>query len=331
MQPLLGAILAAGEGTRLRPLSDHLPKPLVPLGGRPLLEHALDALAALGVQRVGINAFHLADAVPRGLAHRPETIDYVFEQTLQGTGGGLRGIAAVLPRGTMVAINGDALFDFDLAPLLARHRARGAMATLVLREVPPDAPFGRVGIDAGGRLQRIAEIDGPEPARAERFGAYTGVQFIEPALLDALPDGPSDVLRSAYRARLAERAPLYGDFAPQGSLWLDVGTPDRYLEAHYALLSGQLTAPHLPPADAQGRRISPAAHIDVGARLIGPCAVLAGARVEAGAQVGPGAFVDQGAVIRGGAIVEACVVWPGAEVTGTQRQTVVLARTYSGS
>ena len=121
---LMGAILAAGYGTRLRPLTHHLPKPLVPVAGRPLLAYGLDALARLGIETVGINAFHLADAVAAGLAHRPEKLHVVREETLQGTGGGIRGIARALPEGTLVVINGDALFDFDLAPLIERHRKR---------------------------------------------------------------------------------------------------------------------------------------------------------------------------------------------------------------
>lgn len=330
MADLWGAILAAGRGTRLRPLTHHLPKPLVPLAGRPLLSYALDALARLEVDAVGINAYHLADAVPAGLADRPERLAFVFEQTLQGTGGGIRGIAADLARlgsaRTLVVVNGDALFDFDLAPLVAEHRARGAMATLVLRAVPPDSPFAKVGVDAEGRLHRIAEIAGPDAERVGplRMAAYTGVQIIEPALVAAIPDGPCDILRSAYKARIAERAPLFGGFAPDGGVWLDVGTPERYRAAHAAFLDGRLPAPHLPPADAEGRRVDPAAEVHPTARLIGPCAVLAGARVGARATVGPGVFVDRGAVVAAAATVRDAVIWPRARAEGSVAGAVVL-------
>ncbi|MCB9527403.1 MAG: NDP-sugar synthase [Myxococcales bacterium] len=326
MQAVLGAILAAGEGTRLRPLTARVPKPLVPVAGRPLLEYGLDALARLGIEEVGINAFHLGDALPKALGHRREALRFVFEESLQGTGGGLRGIAAVLPRGTLVVINGDALFDFDLAPILARHRARGAMGTLVLRAVPSSAGFGRVGIDARGRLRRIAEIEGPGADRVTlSIGAYTGVQIVEPELVDAIPaTGACDILRSAWRQRLGEGAALYGDFVAPDGVWVDVGTAERYREAHRVFLDGALPGGHLPAADAAGRRVDPAAVVAPDATLVGPCAVLAGARIGAGAVVGPYAFVDRDAEVAAGSRVVDAVVWAGAKAAGVVEGAVVM-------
>lgn len=322
---LMGAILAAGHGTRLRPLTHHLPKPLVPVAGRPLLAYGLDALARLDISTVGINAFHLADALESGLRGRSERIHVVYEETLQGTGGGIRGIARALPSGPLVVINGDALFDFDLAPLVARHRARGAMATLVLRAVPADSPFGRVGIDSRGRLARIAEIAAPGAHRTTlRIGAYTGIQIIEPALVDAIPDGPCDILRSAYARRLSEGAPLFGDFAPRDGVWLDVGNIERYLGAHRAFLDGRLAAGHLPPADGEGRRIAPDADVAPGVHVGPQVAVLPGARIERGARLERGTFVDRGGVVAAGAVVSGTVIWPGATASGDVRDRVVL-------
>lgn len=321
---LSGLVLAAGEGTRLWPLTRHRPKPLVPLAGRPLLAWGLDALRAAGVGAVGVNAFHLAEQVVAACAHDPH-IAVIVEEALLGTGGGIRGISARLPEGTVIALNGDALFDFALAPFLAYHRAVGALGTLVLREVPPDAPFGRVGVDAGGRVHRIAEVEGPDAHRhALRFGAFTGVQLLEPDLLAAIPAGPCDILRSAWKARLNERAPLYGVFAAPDCAWFDVGTPERYLAAHRAVLAGWLPAPHLPPPDATGRRIHPDAQVHPTAHLVGPCAVLAGARIEAGARVGPHALVDVGAVVMAGAEVVDTVLWPATRASGRVHHAIVL-------
>ena len=327
---LVGAVLAAGQGTRLWPLTRHRPKPLVPVAGRPLLAGALEALRGLGIHRIGINAFHLPDQVVAAFAGDPQ-VTVIVEESLQGTGGGIRGIAAALPSTTLVVINGDALFGFDLAPCLAAHRASGALGTLVLREVPPEAPFGRVGIDAGGRLHRIAEVEGPDAAaqKSLKFGAFTGVQIIEPALVAAIPPGPGDILRTAWRTHLMQRAPLFGHFVPRQSredpsAWFDVGSPDRYLEAHRAVLAGQLPAGHLPPPDSAGRRIHPEARIHPTARLVGPCAVLAGAVVEASAVVGPWAFVDVGARVEAGVEVVDTVLWPATRATQRLRGAIVL-------
>ncbi len=334
MADWVGVVLAAGLGTRLRPLTLHTPKPLVPLAGRPLIERALDALDALAVRAVGVNAFHLGDALVEALAHRARRPIVVNEATLQGTGGGLRGVAAALPRASTIAINGDALFDFDLRPLAAGHRARGSEATLVLRRVPRGSPFARVGIDEAGRVHRIAEVEGPAapPPEALIYGAYTGVQLVEPALLGALPaEGPCDVLRTAYRARLHQGAAIHAAFVPDDSYWLDVGTVPRYLEAHRAVLDGVLRGAPLPPAGPDGARLAAGADVRPGARLIGPCVVEAGARIARGATVGPYAFIGAGAVVAAGAVLSDCVVWAGARAEGVVHGDVVLparSRTY---
>lgn len=333
MADWVGVVLAAGLGTRLRPLTLHKPKPLVPLAGRPLIERALDALDALGVRAVGVNAFHLGDTLVDALAHRPRRPIVVSETTLQGTGGGLRGVAAALPRTSTVVINGDALFDFDLAPLAAAHRRRGSEATLVLRRVPRDSPFARVGLDAGGRIHRIAEVEGPDapPPEALTYGAYTGVQLVEPALLDALPpQGPCDVLRTAYRTRLHQGAAIHAQFVPDDSYWLDVGTVPRYLEAHRAVLDGVLRGAPLPPVGAEGARVAAGAHVAPGARLVGPCVVEAGARIAAGATVGAYVFVGADAEIGAGAVLSDCVVWAGARAEGEVQGDVVLPTAPGG-
>ncbi len=315
--PIVGAVLAAGLGTRLRPLTDFKPKPLVPVAGLPLLEWALDALDALGVTAVGVNLFHHADQVPTALAHRMLQPVFVHEETLQGTGGGLRGLAAALPRTTLVAANGDALFDFDLAPVLAAHKAQGALGTLALRRPRPGEDFGRVAIDPiTGQIARIAEVRGPNADAAGLVEAvFTGVQVLEPALIDALPrEGACDVLRTAWAKRLAEGARLIGTFVPDDALWVDVGTPARYLEAQTEALRRSSNR-RLPAADAAGRRVDPTATIDAAAVVEGPCWIGPRACIEAGAFIGAGTVVDTSAVVRSGVRLERCVLWPGATAT----------------
>ena len=312
-------MLAAGLGTRLRPLTHHLPKPLVPIAGRPLVEYGLDALARAGVDRIGVNAWHLREALPHALEHRPETLQYVFETELQGTGGGLRGIASAGDPEPMVVCNGDALYDFDLGPVIDAHEASGAVATLVLREVHADSPFARIGVGDDDRVHRIAEVEGPDAGRAVVWmGAYTGVQIVEPELIERLPrTGPCDVLRTAYRRVLEERLPINAAFVPPGSFWIDVGTVDRYLSAHEAILAGRLPVRGVPGVD-------PSARVACDARIDPRSAVLAGARIGAGARLGPGVFVGAGATIGAGADLRRCVVWSEARAAGTLRDMVVV-------
>ena len=323
---LQGAVLAAGLGTRLRPLTNNLPKPLVPMAGRPLITYSLDHLAQLGVSTIGVNTHYLSEFVAPKLSGRSEDIYVVHEDQLQGTGGGIREIARARPGQTIVAINGDALFDFELNSALTRHYERKSIGTLILRYVPPDAPFGRVGVDGIGRLHRVAEIEAPGADSLTLFyGAYTGVQIIEPELIARIPEGECDILRTAYRDEMSDSGRVFGDFVPPNSIWLDVGNVERYLSAHWAILDGEFPVHHLPCSDTQGRRISESAHVSEQALIQGPCVIMPGAEISAGAVVGPYAFVDREAKVMSGASVNHAVIWPGVCVGGQLKQTVAIA------
>jgi NDP-sugar pyrophosphorylase family protein len=290
-----GVILSAGLGTRMRPLSLERPKPLLPLCGRPLLEWGLEALRELGVRDVGVNTYYLAEQVSQALTHRPERLYWSHERELQGTGGGIRDLCALLPIGEVIAINGDAFFDFSLAPLLDAHREMEAVATLALRPVEPGDPFGRVGVDAHGRVVRIAEVTGPLSHTEVRVGAFTGAQVLTPTVCAHLPEGPCDVFRTAHRALLAQEAPIYAHFVPRDSLWVDVGTPARYLQAHRALFER--------PQSALWRRIPP--HERRGSAI-----VFEGATLDPSVQVHGPCWIGQGAHIEPRSTVGECVLWP---------------------
>ena len=229
-----GAILAAGLGTRLRPLTDQYPKPKLPICGRPLLEYGMDLLESGGLKGVGINAHHRAEAFDSGFEARPWPITVSQEDTLLGTGGGLKRIASLFPRGRFISINGDALLDCELEPIVERHIRRGAAATMVLRPVPHGSPFARVGFDAENRIYKISEVESHDAGHRQlTFSAYTGVQIVEPELIELVEDGPCDVIRTGYRRALEKGWPICADFV--NGLWLDVGTPERYFAANLEL------------------------------------------------------------------------------------------------
>ena len=234
MTTTYGAILAAGLGTRLRPLTNEVPKPSLPICGRPLLEYGVDLLEKAGVAGVGVNVHYQASVFSEGFESRAWPIAVSHEEVLLGTGGGLKKISSMFPRSRMISINGDALLECDLASILQRHISRGAMATMILRRVPKDSPFARVGHDDENRIYQISEVDSPGVERRSlTYSAYTGVQIVEPTLLDMVDDGPCDVIRTGYRQALATSLPIYADFVD--GLWLDVGTPERYFEANMSL------------------------------------------------------------------------------------------------
>ncbi len=169
-------VLAAGLGTRLRPLTDILPKPLLPVAGRPLLEWNLLLLKRHGITEVIINLHHLGEQIVRALgdgARLGLRLAYSHEPTLQGTGGGIKQAAPFLKDGAFLVLNGDTLSDCDLTALIATHRASGALATLAVRDDPEAATWGPVALDAQGR---ILQING-KPPLAEPRAALPACMF----------------------------------------------------------------------------------------------------------------------------------------------------------
>ena len=231
MTALRALVLAAGYGTRLRPLTDELPKPLLPVLGRPLLLRTLDALADAGCEAVAINLHHLVDAIPAAVGgeHRGMRIIYSREEPILGTGGAFVPLRESLaPCKTALLVNGDSLCAWPLAELLARHRRRGALVTLLLAGRPDPRPFGGgIGIDRNGRVRAIRQ----EP----RFGAvarrhvYAGAYAIETELLARLPEGSSDSMRQLFEPLLAKGGRI--DALVTWKPWHDLGTPRRYLDA----------------------------------------------------------------------------------------------------
>lgn len=281
-------ILAAGHGTRLRPLTDELPKPLVPVGDRSVLALVAEALARGGILRAATNAHHLADAFTSGLLGAlPLELRLLTEPELLGTAGGVRNAAEALGEGDIVLWNGDILAEVDVRALMRSHEAQRMGATLVV--APREAGQGTVGLGADGRVVRL---------RGERFGEeaeggdFLGVHVIGEALRARLPDRGclvGDVYLPALRRgeRLAT--------ARHDGGWRDVGSLVAYLEANLTWLA------------------------DRGLRAW----VAESARVDDGVLI-ERSVIGEGAIVRGEGAIEECVVWPGAEVVAPLRRAVVL-------
>jgi mannose-1-phosphate guanylyltransferase len=280
-------ILAAGLGTRLRPLTDELPKPLVWIGDRPMLAHIAVRLAEGGVRAAVLNAHHrAADFSAGALDALPIPVHVLREPEILGTAGGVSNAAAALGEGDVVVWNGDILADLDVAALCAEHRERGAAATLAV--APRAAGEGTVGMDAGGRVVRL---------RGERFGEeagggdFIGVQVLGGALRRRLPDRGC-LVGDAYLPWLRAGGALATFRAPD--VWDDVGTVASYLRANARWLS------------RSGRRA-----------YVAPDAIVAAGVEVIDSVVGAGARVAGGGALRG------CVVWPRAEARAPLEGAVV--------
>ncbi|MBE0567462.1 MAG: phosphotransferase [Krumholzibacteria bacterium] len=225
---LRGMILAAGYGTRLAPLSDHLPKPLLPVPGGTVLDRAIAALGTAGVERIAVNTHHLGDLVAAHLHGRPDAARFTVlrEAQILGTGGALANARAFLAAAEVFLLhNGDVLADLDLAALLADHRTSGALATLVLVDWPP---VNSVRLGPDGAVLAVA--DRPAPAPAGRALTYAGVGAFRAEFLADIGPGFSSLVDPLVRSLAARPGSVRG-WVPAAPRWSDLGTLSRWLDA----------------------------------------------------------------------------------------------------
>lgn len=284
-------VLAAGLGTRLRPLSCEIPKPVVPVLGRPLCSYGMEFLRSHGATRFLLNLHHGPDAVRKRVdawAAGRFPVEYVVEPEILGTGGGIRNAREFLRGGTFLAANSDVIARFPLDEALSRHRETGALATLVLFP-DPEKRYTPVRAREDGRIAGFGE----EAPAGAREGFFTGYQIVEPEVIDHVPpERHSCIVRETYAPLIARGAPIFA-FFPAGGSFLDFGTPADYLEGVISLLAAR---------EGAGRVF-----------------VARGAHVDPTASVGPDAAIEDGATVGGGALVRRAIVWPGAHVAPASR------------
>ncbi len=313
-----GIIIAGGLGTRLRPLTYHRPKPLVPVANRPFLEYQVALLRQHGIEDIVFATNYMAEQIEAHFGDGTKfgvRMRYAIEETPLGTGGAIRNASEVFPGEAVAVFNGDVLTDFDLSAILAFHRERSAISTITLSPVPSPNPFGVLTLEADGRVHdwrepsedfKKALARDPNPTITGTDLINAGFYVLEPECLARIPHGtPSSVERDIYPRLLAERAGVFG-IAP-GGFWMDVGRPEQLMVATRAVVTGAVTtllplarvgegsaiaaSAHIGPTTVVGRncRIEPDARLD-------DCILMDGVTVGAGAHL-RGVIVDTGATI----------------------------------
>ncbi len=235
-------ILAGGKGTRLRPLTLHTPKPIVPIANRPFLYYQLDLLRPLavnGVMEVLLSLSYQPRKIEAVLTHEALgdiVIRPVVERQPLGTAGAMRHVRPQVT-GTLLVLNGDILTDIDLRPVLDRHRVRRAAVTLVLVQVADPSGYGVVELESDGRIRAFHEK--PRPGVTDAKSVNAGIYLLEPEVLDLIPGGCEYSFEyDLFPRLLASGLPLYGDVTD--AYWLDIGTPERYRRANADVLAGRL-------------------------------------------------------------------------------------------
>src|SRR5262245_13057258 len=302
-------ILAGGEGTRLRPLTLAMPKPVVPVVNLPFLRYQLELLRKHGVGEVILS-----------LAYQPQTIEtvlgdgsaigmkihYVVEQTPLGTAGAYKNAEPLLD-GPTIVFNGDILCDLDLTAVLRQHQSNRAVATLALARVQNPSAYGLVETADGGRITRFLEKPSADEITCNTINA--GTYILEPEVLEAIPFGESySFERGVFPGLLRDGRPAYA-YVSEG-YWIDIGTPQKYLQVHLDILHRRFCPPISPEAAAPSA--APTARVDVDSRFAPGVVIGEVAKVQSSS-------LGEGCRIGNNATVEGCVLWPGVSVGDNAR------------
>jgi len=307
-------LLAGGKGTRLRPLTIHTPKPIVPIFNRPFLHYQIDLLKQVPE----------IDEVILSLNYQPRRIEeifgdgselgikirYVVEPTPLGTAGAVKYAGDQLD-GSVVVFNGDVLTQIDLAAVLQLHRERRARATIVLTPVENPAAYGLVETGPDGNIRRFIEKPKPEEITTNHINA--GIYVLEPDTFDRIPSNVSWSIERSYFPSLVERGETFVGYVYDG-YWIDIGTPEKYMQVHRDIMDGRFrTAPFASNGSAR-RFVAEDARIEDGATVEGPCFVDEGVLVKAGARIGPYSVIGRQCQIEEEARIDGAIVWQNGRI-----------------
>ncbi len=320
-------IMAAGLGTRLMPLTATLPKPMVPIVGRPALGHILDLLRRHGVTEVVVNLHHFPDTIRDVFGDGAElgmSIAYSYEEELLGTAGGVKNNQAFLEGGTFLVMSGDSLTDVDLTRLVAAHRDSGGVSSLGVMPVEDTTEYGVVVLDEQRRVLGFQEKPAPEDALSNLCNC--GIYVFEPEIFQHIPaDTFYDFGRQVFLDLLAKDVPFHAHTI--SGYWSDVGGLDAYRAGNFDALTGavmvEVAGASEPGPSESGASGSSALGRDTSGvaprRFFGEGAVVAPtARIEGPVYVGPGCTVEEHATLVGPVVIAGgCVIGAGSRIAET--------------
>lgn len=307
-------LLAGGKGTRLRPLTLHTPKPIVPIFNRPFLHYQIDLIRQVPE----------IDEIVLSLNYQPRRIEdvfgdgssigikirYVVEPAPLGTGGAVKYAAAGVTD-SVVVFNGDVLTQVDLGAVLAAHRERAARATIVLTPVDNPTAYGLVETDEAGNIRRFLEKPTPEQVTTNYINA--GIYVLEPSTFDRIPDDTPWSIERSFFPSFIERGETFIGFRYDG-YWIDIGTPEKYRQVHRDIMDGRYRTAPFSGEPAGHVHLAGTARVDEGAIVEGPAFLDDGVVIRAGARVGPYTVLGRGCQIEQDARVEGAVIWANGRV-----------------
>ncbi len=306
-------ILVGGQGTRLRPLSYHMPKSMMPVLNRPFLEHTLAYLRNYGVRDVILALSYLPEAIQGHLgdgANLGIRLSYAVEDSPLGTAGAVKNAAPDLAD-TFAVLNGDIFTDLNLADLVTFHRRRSAKVTIALTYVDNPSAFGVVETESDDRVRRFVEKPSPDQITSHWINA--GIYILEPEVLRHVPQNSHYMFERGLFPRLLELdEPVYG--YPFSGYWLDMGTPDKYLCLNCDLLLAKATSHLTPEMNQEDISCAADAVIHSSAKITGPAIISSKCRIDQEVRIKGPVVMGEGCHIGKGASLENAVLWPGVSV-----------------
>jgi mannose-1-phosphate guanylyltransferase/mannose-1-phosphate guanylyltransferase/phosphomannomutase len=302
-------VLAAGLGTRLRPLTNEITKPMVPVLDRPVMAHIVDLLDAHGFEQVIANLHYFPDTIREYFGQR---LSYRFEQELLGTAGGVRGCAEFFGSEPFLVISGDALTDVDLSALADRHRQAGGIATLAVKKVPDTREYGVVLHDRDGRITGFQEKPAPEQALSDLGNC--GIYVFDPEIFDYFPDRPfADWAQDVFPALLENDVPFH--IHEVREYWNDVGSLSELRQGTFDALRGELRL------QIEGEEVLPGVIAACGplpgdAEIEGPAWIGQDVQIGAGVRLTGPLVLGDGARIGDRVQLRSSIVFPGTEIAG---------------
>jgi NDP-sugar pyrophosphorylase family protein len=301
-------LLAGGKGTRLRPLTLHTPKPIVPIFNRPFLHYQIDLLRQIPeITEVILSLNYQPRRIEEVFGTGSElgiNIRYLVEPQPLGTGGAIKFAEPYLD-GPVVVFNGDVLTQIDLNAVLKLHRERKAKATIVLTPVENPTAYGLVETEPDGAVRRFLEKPSPDEITCDTINA--GIYVLEPDTFDRIPKDTVYSIERSYFPSLVENKETFVAYVYRG-YWIDIGTPAKYMQVHRDIMDGTFQAAPFT-GQAKGFVSAAGARIEEGATVAGPCFIDEGAVVKSGARIEPYSVIGRQTHIEEGARVEGAVVW----------------------
>ena len=297
-------ILAAGFGTRLKPLTIGLPKPMFPVLNRPLLEHTLNFLSSQGIQDIIVNVHHLPEKIIEYFGDGTDfgvRLKFSREEEILGTAGGLKRAQSFLEKDTFLVLNSDVLADINLDSFVKFHKEKNSCLTLVVRQDEEPEKYRPIHLADDCRISRFLGASIKHPSTNIQQVMFTGIQIMEPEIFSRIPANKfCGTTEDIFPTMIEKGLPVYGHLHEK--YWIDMGTRETYIQAQVDALEGKLALKTSPSRNPEGPLVVPPVHIGRDCEIFND------------AQVGPHAVLGDGCSLRSGAVVENSILWEGATI-----------------